>query len=203
MNYKTILASLTALVFAATSSIAQDSHKSGQFQGAKANKGFVTHTTQNGKSTLTLSDDFVPPQTPDPHWQVVDSNGKTYLLDRLMTKDQKVKKSIVVPDYVPDIAKSRCGAPLRRRTSAKPPSTIRSNKSAPGWPRLTNRRPAYSNTLPMKIFTSTQLAIVVAISALAPAHAQVVEKKSLNLEGAKKAIAAAVDYAKKNNAPGE
>jgi hypothetical protein len=35
----------------------------------------------------------------------VDSNGKTYLLDRLMTKEQKVKKSIVVPDYVPDIAK--------------------------------------------------------------------------------------------------
>ena len=31
---------------------------------------------------------------------------------------------------------------------------------------------------------------------------QVVEKKSLNLEGANKAIAAAIDYAKKNNAPG-
>jgi len=105
MNCKTILASLTALVIAATSSIAQDSHKSGPFQGPKANKGSVTHTTQDGKSTLTLSDDFVQPQTPDPHWQVVDSNGKTYLLDRLMTKSQKVKKSIVVPEYVPDVAK--------------------------------------------------------------------------------------------------
>jgi hypothetical protein len=105
MNYKTILASLTALVIAATSSFAQDGHKSGPFQGAKANKGFVTHTTVNGKSTLTLSDDFVPPQTPDPHWQIVDSSGKTYLLDRLMTKNQKVKKSIVVPEYVADIAK--------------------------------------------------------------------------------------------------
>jgi hypothetical protein len=105
MNRKLIFASLTALVIAATSSFAQNTHKSGSFQGAKANKGFVTHTTVNGKSTLTLSDDFVPPQTPDPHWQVVDSNGKTYLLDRLMTKGEKVKKSIVVPDYVPDIAK--------------------------------------------------------------------------------------------------
>src|SRR5262245_62486835 len=105
MNYKIILASLTALAIAATSSVAQDSHKSGPFQGATANKGFVTHTTQDGKSTLTLSDDFIPPQTPDPHWQIVDSNGKTYLLDRLMTKSRKVKKSIVVPDYVPDIAK--------------------------------------------------------------------------------------------------
>jgi len=105
MNYNIILGSFTALVIAATSSFAQNSHKSGPFQGAKANKGFVTHTTANGKSTLTLSDDFVPPQTPDPHWQVVDSNGKTYLLDRLMTKSEKVKKSITVPDYVPDIVK--------------------------------------------------------------------------------------------------
>ena len=105
MIYKTILASLTALVIAAAGSFAQDGHKSGPFQGAKANKGFVTHTTQNGKSTLTLSDDFVPPQTPDPHWQVVDSNGTTYLLDRLMTKGDKMNKSIVVPDYVKDIAK--------------------------------------------------------------------------------------------------
>jgi len=105
MIHKTLLASLTALAIALTSSFAQDTHKSGPFQGAKANKGFVTHTTQDGKSTLTLSDDFVAPQTPDPHWQVVDSNGKTYLLDRLMTKNQKVKKSITVPDYVPDVAK--------------------------------------------------------------------------------------------------
>jgi len=89
MNHKTILASLTVLLIAVTSSFAQDSHKSGAFQGAKANKGFVTHTTANGKSTLTLSDDFVPPQTPDPHWQVVDSNGKTYLLDRLMTSPEQ------------------------------------------------------------------------------------------------------------------
>ncbi len=105
MIYKTILASLTALVIAATSSFAQESHKSGPFQGAKANKGFVTHTTQNGKSTLTLSADFVPPQTPDPHWQVVDSKGKTYLLDRLMIKGDKMNKSIVVPEYVKDVAK--------------------------------------------------------------------------------------------------
>src|SRR2546423_14016009 len=104
MNYKTILASLTALVMAATSSFAQDIHKSGPFQGAKANKGFATHTTAKGKSTLTLFDDFVPPQTPDPHLQVVDSNVRTYLLDPLMTKDQKVKKSIVVPENMPDIA---------------------------------------------------------------------------------------------------
>jgi uncharacterized protein GlcG (DUF336 family)/mannose-6-phosphate isomerase-like protein (cupin superfamily) len=51
----------------------------------------------------------------------------------------------------------------------------------------------------MKISTGTIIAMLVAV---ASSHAQVVEKKSLNLDGAKKAIAAAVDYAKKNNAPG-
>ena len=65
-----------------------------------------------------------------------------------------------------------------------------------------NKWPASPRKELMKIFTSTLLAILVAISAVAPAHAQIVEKKSLNLDGAKKAIAAAVDYAKKNNAPG-
>ena len=54
----------------------------------------------------------------------------------------------------------------------------------------------------MKVFTSTLLVIPIALTILDPVHGQVVEKKSLNLDGAKKAIAAAVDYAKKNNAPG-
>ena len=54
----------------------------------------------------------------------------------------------------------------------------------------------------MKIFISTVLAILVATLVIASARAQIIEKKSLNLDGAKKAIAAAVDYAKKNNAPG-
>src|SRR6184192_4145940 len=65
-----------------------------------------------------------------------------------------------------------------------------------------NKWPASPRKELMKIFTSALLAILVTISAVAPAHAQIVEKKSLNLDGAKKAIAAAVDYAKKNNAPG-
>ena len=46
-------------------------------------------------------------------------------------------------------------------------------------------------------------AVTMAMLAFAiTSHAQIIEKKSLNLEGAKKAIAAAVDYAKKSNAPG-
>jgi len=52
----------------------------------------------------------------------------------------------------------------------------------------------------MKILSGVVIATMFAF--VATSHAQIVEKKSLNLQGAKQAIAAAVDYAKKNNAPG-
>src|SRR5438094_8795248 len=52
----------------------------------------------------------------------------------------------------------------------------------------------------MKISTGTIIAVMMTVGA--STHAQIVEKKSINLDGAKKAIAAAVEYAKKNNAPG-
>ena len=56
---------------------------SNKFAGAKANKGYVTENARDGKIVLTFSDDFVIPDTPAPHWQVVDSAGNTYLLQRL------------------------------------------------------------------------------------------------------------------------
>src|SRR5213080_2104478 len=73
--------------------------------------------------------------------------------------------------------------------------------SSTSWPRLTSAGQPGNNP---KTFKKIQTGIVIAaILALgATSYAQVVEKKSLNLDGAKKAIAAAVDYAKKNNAPG-
>jgi uncharacterized protein GlcG (DUF336 family)/mannose-6-phosphate isomerase-like protein (cupin superfamily) len=52
----------------------------------------------------------------------------------------------------------------------------------------------------MKIASGTIVTALIVM--VLSSHAQVVEKKSLNLEGANKAIAAAIDYAKKNNAPG-
>src|SRR5436190_8860396 len=105
MIYKTILASLTTVVIAAASSFAQDSHKSGPFQGAKANTGYVAHTTENGNSVLTLSDDFKAPDTPDPHWQVVDSKGNTYLLQKLSIKGDKINRRITLPSYIQDVSK--------------------------------------------------------------------------------------------------
>src|SRR6266699_4705357 len=92
----------------AISAAAQDMHTSSQFQGPKANKGHVTHSTRDGKSVLTLSDDFVVPDTPDPHWQVVDSEGQVYQLDKLKTKallGDKYQKEIVLPSYVKNVKK--------------------------------------------------------------------------------------------------
>jgi len=80
-------------------------HTSTQFMGPKANVGTVTHSIQNGKSVLTLSDNFVVPDTPDPHWQLVDASGKTYLLDRVAVKGGKVNRTIEIPAYVPNVVK--------------------------------------------------------------------------------------------------
>jgi len=80
-------------------------HKSKPFTGVKANTGTVTHSKVNGKNVLTLSDDFVVPDTPDPHWQVVDSKGNVFLLERLKAKNDKYNKSITLPSYVHDVMK--------------------------------------------------------------------------------------------------
>jgi hypothetical protein len=45
------------------------------------------------------------PGSPDPHWQLVDSKGTVYLVDRLTLTDDKINTRIVVPGFVPDIAK--------------------------------------------------------------------------------------------------
>jgi|SRR6516162_1513270 hypothetical protein len=82
--------------------------KSSQFQGPKANKGTVTFSHKDGNRVLTLSNDFVVPDTPDPHWQVVDSDGNVYPLDKLKTKafiGDNYKKEITLPKYVKNVAK--------------------------------------------------------------------------------------------------
>jgi hypothetical protein len=81
------------------------SHTSKKFSGAKVNDGTVTHVKENGKHVLKLSADFKVPDTPDPHWQVVDSKGNVLLLQRLGIKGDKVNTQITVPAYVKDIAK--------------------------------------------------------------------------------------------------
>src|SRR5262245_4393200 len=75
------------------------------FAGKAVNTGTVTHEVQGGKHRLTVSTDFQVPGSPDPHWQVIDSKGTVYLLDRLKLKDDKINRSITLPAYVSDVAK--------------------------------------------------------------------------------------------------
>jgi hypothetical protein len=104
------LCSIAALAMTASLALAQG-HTTKPFSGAKVNAGTVTHSTKDGKDVLTLSDDFKVPDTPDPHWQVVDSKGNTYLLQRLGAKNlgglakDRINMSITLPAYVKDVAK--------------------------------------------------------------------------------------------------
>ena len=102
-------AALTLATLAVTATLAA-AQTSTPFAGAKVNGGTVTQSVKDGKRMLTLSSDFQVPDTPDPHWQVIDSKGAVYLLQRLpvknlagLTKD-RVNMSITLPDYVKDVA---------------------------------------------------------------------------------------------------
>jgi hypothetical protein len=103
---------LSALVVAMTTTFASaQTRTSRKFSGAKVNAGTATYSVKDGKAMLTLSSDFQMPDTPDPHWQVVDSKGNTYLLQRLGVKSlgglakDRVNTSITLPAYVHDVAK--------------------------------------------------------------------------------------------------
>jgi hypothetical protein len=107
---QTGLFSIATIALTATFALAQ-SHTSKPFTGAKVNAGTVTHSTKDGKDVLTLSDDFKVPDTPDPHWQIVDSRGNTFLLQRLGAKNlaglakDRINMSITLPSYIKDVAK--------------------------------------------------------------------------------------------------
>jgi hypothetical protein len=102
--------SIAALAMTASLALAQN-HTSKPFSGAKVNAGTVTHSVKDGRNVLTLSDDFKVPDTPDPHWQVVDSKGNTYLLQRLGAKNlaglakDRINMTITLPAYIKDVAK--------------------------------------------------------------------------------------------------
>lgn len=95
-----------ALTLAASPALADhDRHHSGPFQGVKANTGSVSHARVDGRHVLELSADFKIPDAPAPHWQIVDSRGNVYLLQRLDIKDNKFNRRITLPAYIRDIAK--------------------------------------------------------------------------------------------------
>ena len=115
---------LTFAWLAIPATSAADRHTSTPFKGVKVNGGTVTHSKKDGRNVLTLSADFPVPDTPDPHWQIVDSKGTVYLLERLdikegamdpqgamQTKSMKggkdvvINRTITLPSYIPDVAK--------------------------------------------------------------------------------------------------
>lgn len=102
---ETTFDSVVSLHANAAANPAGQSHISKTFTGVKANTGTVSHTKRGGQNILTLSEDFKVPDAPAPHWQIVDSNGKVYLLQRLLIKGDKLNRTITVPAYIPDIAR--------------------------------------------------------------------------------------------------
>ncbi len=102
---RSILLLVAGVFITATAGFADHEHTTRAFSGVKVNGGTARHTKAGNRHVLTLSDDFKVPDSPAPHWQVVDSRGNTYLLQRLVVKGEKFNKQIEVPSYVPDIAK--------------------------------------------------------------------------------------------------
>ncbi len=97
-------------LFAASNGWAADAHSTAKFEGAKANSGMATHGRSGNNDTMTWSDEFKIPDTPAPHWQVVDSKGNVYLLNRLKIKGgalsgEKENRTIVIPSYIHDVDK--------------------------------------------------------------------------------------------------
>lgn len=113
--------------------VATAAHKSTPFEGAKANKGYVVHEDREGGIVLTLSDDFVVPETPDPHWQVVDTQGNVYLLNRLKIKDDGYNKTLVLPSYIHDVARVQIwcawAETLLGEAGFEPPAVMMAGKS--------------------------------------------------------------------------
>ena len=104
-GFFTVCLTVLSLMAFAAAGAAQGSHTSKRFSGAKVNDGTVTHVKEGGKNVLKLSSDFKVPDTPDPHWQVVDTKGNVFLLQRLGIKGDKVNTQITLPAYVKDVAK--------------------------------------------------------------------------------------------------
>jgi hypothetical protein len=92
MGFLSLVAATGLLV--ASNGFAADAHTTSKFEGVKANSG-----------TLTWSEEFKIPDTPAPHWQVVDTKGNVYLLNRLVIKGDKQNRTITLPIQINDVAK--------------------------------------------------------------------------------------------------
>ena len=107
LAFSAALMVIGALVLSPVATAAQ-ARMSRPFAGVKANTGSVTLSSSGNVRTVTLSDDFKAPDAPDPHWQVVDNEGRVYLLQKLTVKGltgDKMNRAINLPAYIKSVAK--------------------------------------------------------------------------------------------------
>ncbi|NOT35533.1 MAG: hypothetical protein HOP12_15415 [Candidatus Eisenbacteria bacterium] len=77
------------------------------FNGPEVKGGSIIAMRSREGITLSLSDDFMIPGAPAPHWQVVDAAGNAYLLQRLQVVNDRVNRTITVPAYVRQVSSVR------------------------------------------------------------------------------------------------
>lgn len=76
---------------------------SSAFKGIEVNGGTV-HVHRNGSKTmLMVSQDFNIPNSPAPHWQIVDAQGNVYLLNQFKIAGDKLNREITLPGYIKSV----------------------------------------------------------------------------------------------------
>lgn len=80
---------------------------SSTFNGPEVKGGSIVAMRNRDGLTLSLSDDFMIPGAPAPHWQVVDAAGNAHLLQRLQVVNDRVNRTIAVPSYVREVSRVR------------------------------------------------------------------------------------------------
>jgi hypothetical protein len=76
-----------------------------QFKGIEVKKGTVNLIQMGKNFSLKASKDFAIPGSPAPHWQVVDKEGNTFLLNQLKIAGDKTNLQIQLPSYIKSVAK--------------------------------------------------------------------------------------------------
>lgn len=114
MKYKlttlVVLAAVSSFAIAAPTHRQQDMKKmdmkmmnmsmTGMFKGVEVNGGTANLFKKDGRWHLSFSQDFKTPMSPSPHWQVVDNEGNTFLLQRITIAGDKTNRDITLPKYI-------------------------------------------------------------------------------------------------------
>ena len=82
-----------------------DMGMTGMFKGVEVNGGTANLFKKDGKFHLSFSEDFKTPGSPSPHWQVVDGQGNTFLLQRITIAGDKTNRDITLPSYIHSVKK--------------------------------------------------------------------------------------------------